>query len=76
MQLNTNVTSFLMEGNRVRGVMTDKGAVYARVTISAIGIWSNMLSAWAGIEVPLTLNSHSVFTAGRSPNPTSHICRS
>jgi sarcosine oxidase, subunit beta len=58
----TTVTGFLKEGSRVLGVMTDKGPIHAATTISAIGIWSQALAGWAGLDVPLSLNAHSVFT--------------
>lgn len=62
LHLNTKVTGFLKDGDRIRGVMTDKGPIHAGVTISAMGIWSRELTRWAGIDVPLALNAHSVFT--------------
>jgi len=72
-QLNTMVTGFLKEGSRVSGVTTGKGAIHAATTISAIGIWSQALAAWAGVDVPLHLNAHSVFTLAASKPYESHL---
>ena len=59
---DTTVTGILKDGNRVCGVTTDKGPIHAATTVSAIGIWSQSLARWAGIDIPLSLNAHSVFT--------------
>jgi sarcosine oxidase subunit beta len=72
-RLDTAVTGFLKEGSRVCGVMTDKGPIHAATTISAIGIWSQSLARWAGIDVPLSLNAHSVFALAAAKQYESHL---
>ncbi len=57
------VTSLLRnETGRVTGVNTSQGAIHAGLVISAQNIWSRELAAWAGVEVPLVLSRHAVFT--------------
>jgi sarcosine oxidase subunit beta len=48
--------------NRVTGVATDQGDVGAELVISAQNIWSHDVAQWTGIDVPLTLSRHAVFT--------------
>jgi len=47
---------------RVTGVTTPQGAITAGVVISAQNIWSRELAAWTGVELPLALSRHAVFT--------------
>ncbi len=47
---------------RVTGVRTPDGEIGAGLVISAQNIWSGDLAAWTGIEVPLLLSRHAVFT--------------
>lgn len=49
------------QGN-VTGVDTPQGPIAAGVVISAQNIWSGELAAWTGVELPLTLSRHAVFT--------------
>jgi len=72
-RLDTAVSGFLKDGSRVHGVMTNKGAIYAGTTISAMGIWSGTLKRWTGLDVPLALNAHSVFTLAAARPYESHL---
>jgi sarcosine oxidase subunit beta len=47
---------------RVMGVVTAAGTIAAGFVVSAQNIWSRQLAAWTGIDVPLTLSRHAVFT--------------
>jgi len=47
---------------RVVGVETTEGTFAAGVVISAQNIWTRELAAWTGIELPLALSRHTVFT--------------
>jgi sarcosine oxidase, subunit beta len=47
---------------RVTGVVTAKGEIAAGLVISAQNIWSHDLARWTGIEIPLVLSRHAVFT--------------
>ena len=48
--------------DRVVGVETTVGPFTAGVVISAQNIWTRELAAWTGIDLPLTLSRHAVFT--------------
>ena len=54
--------SLIIEGGRVIGVQTAKGALHADTVISAIGPWSRALAEPAGIEIPLEVSRHTVLT--------------
>jgi len=59
---NVAVTGLLLAGNRVTGVTTTRGDIAAGTVICAQNIWSREVAAWTGIELPLTLSRHAVFT--------------
>ncbi len=57
------VTGLLRDGvGRVAGVATSSGSIAAARVISAQNIWSGELAAWTGLNLPLTLSRHAVFT--------------
>ncbi|MEP7183675.1 MAG: FAD-binding oxidoreductase [Betaproteobacteria bacterium] len=65
---NVAVTGLVRGGNRVTGVNTASGPVAAGTVICAQNIWSGEVGAWTGIELPLTLSRHAVFTLeGETP---------
>lgn len=67
---NAAVTGLLRDGRRVIGVETTQGPIAAGVVVSAQNIWSREIAAWTGIDVPLTLSRHAVFTLeGDVPYP-------
>lgn len=70
---NTAVGGLLKEGSRVGGVMTAQGPIRARTMISVMGIWSAALARWTGVDVPLALNAHSVFTLAAAQPYESHL---
>jgi sarcosine oxidase subunit beta len=47
---------------RVTGVTTTQGAFAAGAVISAQNIWTRELARWIGVDLPLTLSRHAVFT--------------
>jgi len=47
---------------RVTGVATEHGNIAAGIVISAQNIWTREIARWTGIDVPLTLSRHAVFT--------------
>ncbi len=59
---NVGVTGLLRAGNYVTGVKTTQGDIAAGTVICAQNIWSREVAAWTGIELPLTLSRHAVFT--------------
>jgi glycine/D-amino acid oxidase-like deaminating enzyme len=53
---------------RVAGVRTSAGDIAAGIVISAQNIWTGEVARWAGVELPLTLSRHAVFTL-EGPTP-------
>jgi sarcosine oxidase subunit beta len=54
--------ALILEGGRVIGVDTARGALHADTVISAIGPWSRSLAEPAGIDIPLEVSRHTVLT--------------
>jgi sarcosine oxidase subunit beta len=52
------VLDFITEGDRVIGIMTDKGSYYAKIVINAAGGWAKPLSKKLGLDVPVEPDSH------------------
>ena len=52
------VTGIHLTGGRVRGVKTDKGEYGADVVINAAGAWAKPVAQMAGLDVPVTPESH------------------
>jgi sarcosine oxidase subunit beta len=59
---HVDVVGLVREGTRVAGVLTREGAIGADIVVSAQNIWSRELSAWVGIDPPLTPMRHAVMT--------------
>lgn len=49
----TVVTGLNTENNRVRGVETSAGTVWADATVIASGAWSGLMARWLGLSVPI-----------------------
>ncbi len=52
------VTGLAIEGGRVAGVRTDRGAYAAGVVINAAGPWAREVARLAGADVPVSPDSH------------------
>lgn len=65
----TAVTGLLKAGDRVRGVMTDRGPVAAGVVVSAVGGHVSTLAAMAGVRLPIRTHPLQAFV-------TNHYARS
>jgi len=55
---NETVLSFIMNDNKVMGVMTDKGKYYCQWVVNAAGGWARPLSVKLGVDVPVNPDSH------------------
>jgi len=64
---NTPVRALITDGERVTGVETDAGPVYAGVTVLACGVWSPPLLAAAGIDLPIETELHHVAVVRHPP---------
>ena len=52
------VTDIITRSGRVIGVKTDKGTYYGNTVINAAGPWARQVSQMAGLDVPVTPDSH------------------
>lgn len=57
-----SVTGFEIERDRIKGVMTDQGAVKCEVAVLCAGAWSRDLGKLAGVNVPLYAAEHMYVT--------------
>jgi len=55
---NETVLDFIIKGNRVMGVRTDRGNYHSRWVINAAGGGANKLSTKIGLNVPVNPDSH------------------
>lgn len=53
-----NITEVIIQGGSVKGVKTDKGEYGADVVVNAGGAWAAKLAKIAGMDVPVTPDSH------------------
>jgi sarcosine oxidase subunit beta len=51
--IDAEVTAFLREGGRIRGIKTSRGDVDAEVTVLAAGAWSPFLGEKLGLALPI-----------------------
>jgi sarcosine oxidase, subunit beta len=63
----TEAISLVVEGGRVRGVVTDRGKISAPVVVSALGPWSNALFEQAGHALPIESEYHQVAILKNAP---------
>jgi glycine/D-amino acid oxidase-like deaminating enzyme len=59
---NTPITGLIRDGARVIGVETLAGPIQAGVVLSAANVWSHDVARWAGLDIPLEITAHQVFT--------------
>ena len=57
-RFNETVTGVAIEGGRVTGVRTNRGAYAAEVVINAAGAWARDAARLAGVDVPVNPDSH------------------
>jgi sarcosine oxidase subunit beta len=65
--LSTAVTGFTREGDRVTGVITDRGPIAAPVVVLATGPYSLHVARLAGVELPLRIVRRHRLTIGEHP---------
>ncbi len=61
-------SSFLIEGDNIRGVQTEGGPIYAPVVIAATGPWSRSLMQQAGFDPPIETEYHQVAILKKTPD--------
>jgi glycine cleavage system T protein len=55
---NTRVTAIEVDGGRVRGIETDKGAIETGIVVNAGGMFAAEIGAMAGVVVPIVPMAH------------------
>ncbi len=53
-----NVTNLVIKSGKIKGVVTDQGQYGAQVVINAAGAWAAEVAKMAGVEIPVTPDSH------------------
>jgi len=52
------VTNILVEGNKIKGVSTNKATYYCNTFINAAGGWSRKISQMIGVDIPIEPDAH------------------
>ncbi len=55
---DTPVTGFTKDGNRITGVITEKGETSAEYVVNCSGMWARAVGEMAGVNVPLQPTEH------------------
>jgi sarcosine oxidase subunit beta len=63
----TQAMNFIVDGDRVRGVVTDQGTISSPVIISATGPWTRPLFQQAGSDLPVECEYHQVAILRNAP---------
>ena len=64
----TQATDFIVEGGRIRGVVTQQGTISSPVAIVATGPWTRPLVAGAGYDLPIECEYHQVAILRNPPD--------
>lgn len=70
----TRVTGFLVESDRISGVVTDKGTIRTPCVVAAIGPWSQPLLQPLGVDLPIETEFHQVAILRNAPDMRSGGC--
>lgn len=56
----TAVTSFRVEGGKIKGVITDKGEIATNMVVNAAGEWGKFIGRMAGVSIPVEPEKHQI----------------
>ncbi len=56
----TEVTDILVEGNKIKGVRTNKGDIATNVVVNAAGGYSQLIGNMVGVELPVFSERHQI----------------
>lgn len=62
------VHEIVVEGGRIRGVVTDRGEIACETVVNAAGPWSAPISATASVSLPITPIRRQILTTTPIPN--------
>jgi glycine/D-amino acid oxidase-like deaminating enzyme len=69
---HTEVQGIEVKGGKVRGVMTDKGAIKTDTVVNAAGPWSCFIGEMVGLQVPVTPFQMAMLVTEQLPPCVSH----
>jgi glycine/D-amino acid oxidase-like deaminating enzyme len=69
---HTEVQGIEVTGGKVRGVMTDKGAIKTDTVVNAAGPWSCFIGEMVGLQVPVTPFQMAMLVTEQLPPCVSH----
>jgi sarcosine oxidase subunit beta len=69
-RLGVQVTDFVWENGRVRGVQTDQGPVYSDFVVNAAAVWAPALTAKYGYEPPIIPRRGQILVTEQLPPGT------
>jgi sarcosine oxidase subunit beta len=69
-EVGTEVKAVVVEKERVRGVITDKGKIEAPIVINAAGPWAGTVSDMAGLRMPIKLVKGQILAVKPRPGLT------
>ncbi|QPC88111.1 FAD-dependent oxidoreductase [Mesorhizobium sp. NBSH29] len=55
---NTSATSLIIEGGRIRGVVTERGTIMSDYVVVCAGIWGRLIAEMAGEDLPVMPIDH------------------
>lgn len=67
------VSNFIIENERVRGVVTNRGAVACEKLVLCAGLWTQPLAARAGVAIPLSAVHHQYLVTEKIEGVTSDL---
>lgn len=65
---DVEVTDILVEGDRVRSVVTDQGEIATPVVVNAAGPWAGEIGQMAGVEIPIVPVRRQIVVTGPMPD--------
>ncbi len=67
LRTGVEVTDILVEGGRVRGVVTDQDTVSTPIVVNAAGPWAQVVGEMAGLEIPVVPLRRQIVVTGPLP---------
>ncbi|MBI1980158.1 MAG: GcvT family protein [Methylocystis sp.] len=67
------VADFIIENERVRGVVTNRGVIACEKLVLCAGLWTHQLAARAGVAVPLSAVHHQYIVTEKISGVTSDL---
>jgi len=59
---DVEVVGLMVEGGKVKGVLTNRGAIFNPIVVNAAGPWAGLVGNLAGVEIPITPVRRQWFT--------------